>query len=88
MGRDQIAQDAAVEQQRILQTQLDDLETSRRELRTVISALDEEIGRLFREAFDDIAAAFEEGFNVLFPGGRGRLRSPWPAGASPWRCPG
>ncbi len=56
-----------------LQAQLDDLESSRRELRTVIGALDAEIGRRFSEAFEDIAAAFEDNFNVLFPGGRGKL---------------
>ncbi|MEX0827168.1 MAG: chromosome segregation protein SMC [Acidimicrobiia bacterium] len=53
--------------------QLADLEESRSELRKVIKALDEEIGRLFRHAFDDIAAKFAENFSVLFPGGTGRL---------------
>ncbi|MCU0281072.1 MAG: chromosome segregation protein SMC [Acidimicrobiia bacterium] len=56
-----------------LEGQLADLENSRRELRKVISALDEEIGRLFREASEDIGRRFEENVGVLFPGGRGRL---------------
>jgi chromosome segregation protein len=56
-----------------LEGQLADLEGSRRELRKLISALDEEIARLFREAFDDIGRRFEENVVVLFPGGRGRL---------------
>ena len=53
--------------------QLEDLATSRAELRKVIEALDAEIGRLFREAFDDIAGYFEENFALLFPGGTGSL---------------
>jgi len=56
-----------------LEGQLADLEGSRRELRKVISALDEEIARLFREASEDIGRRFEENVGVLFPGGRGRL---------------
>lgn len=53
--------------------QLADLEESRRELRKVVRALDEEIARLFEEAFEDIAAKFAENFTLLFPGGTGRL---------------
>ncbi len=56
-----------------LQEQLDDLESSRNELRKVIAALDEEIVGLFKTAFDEVAAAYEQHFSVLFPGGRGRL---------------
>ncbi len=56
-----------------LEGQLADLEGSRRELRKVITALDEEIARLFREACGDIGRRFEENVGVLFPGGRGRL---------------
>ncbi|MDH4308025.1 MAG: chromosome segregation protein SMC [Acidimicrobiia bacterium] len=54
--------------------QLSDLETSRDELRKVIKALDVEIQERFAEAFAEVAAAYEEHFAVLFPGGRGRLR--------------
>jgi len=56
-----------------LEAQLADLDESRRELRKVIAALDDEIARLFREAFDDIAGHFEENIGLLFPGGKGRL---------------
>jgi chromosome segregation protein len=57
-----------------LELQLADLEASRQELRKVITALDEEMATLFRAAFDDIAAMYEENFKLVFPGGRGRLR--------------
>jgi chromosome segregation protein len=57
-----------------LELQLADLEASRHELRKVIAALDEEMAVLFRRAFDDIAAMYEENFKLVFPGGRGRLR--------------
>ena len=56
-----------------MEGQLTDLEESRSELRKVIKALDEEIGRLFLLAFEDIAAKFAENFSILFPGGTGRL---------------
>ena len=56
-----------------LENQLADLEGSRRELRKLITTLDEEIARLFRGAFEDIGRRFEENVAVLFPGGRGRL---------------
>ena len=61
------------ERSEFMDAQLTDLEESRSELRKVIRALDEEIGRLFRQAFEDIAAKFAENFSVLFPGGTGRL---------------
>ncbi len=57
-----------------LETQLADLEASRRELRKVIAALDEEMAAAFLEAFREIAARYEEHFALVFPGGRGRLR--------------
>jgi chromosome segregation protein len=56
-----------------LEAQLADLAESRSELRKVIGALDEEIGRLFVEAFDEIAANFAENFSILFPGGTGKI---------------
>ena len=61
------------ERAEFMEGQLADLEESRSELRKVIKALDEEIGRLFVLAFEDIAAKFAENFSVLFPGGTGRL---------------
>jgi chromosome segregation protein len=61
------------ERAEFLAGQLEDLEASRRDLRKVISALDEEIGRLFKEAADEVARYFEENAGLMFPGGRGRL---------------
>ena len=56
-----------------LEAQLEDVKTSRRELAKVIRAVDEEIQRVFAEAFVDVAANFEQLFGTLFPGGQGRL---------------
>ncbi len=61
------------ERHSFLSGQLEDLESGRNELRKVISALDEEIHTQFMAAYTEIAAAYEEHFGVLFPGGRGRL---------------
>ncbi|MEX2655769.1 MAG: chromosome segregation protein SMC [Acidimicrobiia bacterium] len=62
------------ERHSFLTGQLDDLEGSRNELRKVIAALDDEIQTQFLSAFEEIAQAYERHFEVLFPGGRGRLR--------------
>lgn len=56
-----------------LTAQLADLESSRNDLRTIITALEKEIHTQFLDAYAEIAAAYEEHFAVLFPGGRGRL---------------
>ncbi len=61
------------ERHAFLSAQLDDLESSRSELRRIIEALDAEIHNQFLEAYTEIAAAYEENFAVLFPGGRGKL---------------
>jgi len=61
------------ERSEFLEEQLGDLDDSRRELAKVIAALDEEIARLFMEAFEEIATQYEQSFGVLFPGGKGRL---------------
>ncbi len=57
----------------LLEGQLADLAESRSELRKVIAALDEEMGRSFMEAFEEIAALYRENFALVFPGGRGSL---------------
>jgi chromosome segregation protein len=62
------------ERHRFLSEQMADVENSRSELRKVIAALDEEITQTFRKAFEEVAAAYERYFGVLFPGGRGRIR--------------
>ena len=61
------------ERAEFMEEQLADLDESRAELRKVISALDDEIARLFVEAFDEIAVMFSENFSLLFPGGTGVL---------------
>jgi chromosome segregation protein len=58
----------------VLESQLADLDESRRELQKVIAALDAEMAALFTEAFEEINGFYEENFALVFPGGRGRLR--------------
>lgn len=57
-----------------LAEQMADVESSRQELRKVISALDEEIETRFKLAFDEVATAYQRYFTLLFPGGKGRIR--------------
>ncbi|MEY2966246.1 MAG: chromosome partition protein [Actinomycetota bacterium] len=56
-----------------LEDQLNDVRTSRRELSQVIAAIDTEIQTVFATAFEDVSRNFNELFQLLFPGGRGRL---------------
>jgi chromosome segregation protein len=62
------------ERHQFMTAQLTDLEDSRAELRKVMKALDEEIQVQFLAAFEEVAAAYQEHFVVLFPGGKGRIR--------------
>ena len=57
-----------------LSEQMADVESSRAELRKVIAALEAEIERRFTEAFEEVAQAFDRYVQVLFPGGKGRVR--------------
>jgi chromosome segregation protein len=57
-----------------LDAQLGDLNDSRREIKKVIAALDDQMEMLFIDAFTEIAAFYEENFSLVFPGGKGRLR--------------
>jgi chromosome segregation protein len=57
-----------------LSTQMSDVESSRAELRKVISALEAEIQTRFDRAFGEVALAYERYCGHLFPGGRGRIR--------------
>lgn len=61
------------ERRSFMAEQLADLESSRAEIRKVISALEDEIERLFLAAFEEVAAAFTDHIEVLFPGGRGEV---------------
>jgi chromosome segregation protein len=56
-----------------LQSQLDDVRNSRRELNRVIRAVDKEIVTVFEQAFHDVAGHFTQLFSTLFPGGSGKL---------------
>ncbi|MGH8928547.1 MAG: hypothetical protein ACRDWH_09370, partial [Acidimicrobiia bacterium] len=62
------------ERYEFMTSQLADLEKSRAELKKVMKALDDEIEGRFRAAFDEVAAAYQDNFSVMFPGGRGRIR--------------
>jgi chromosome segregation protein len=64
---------ALQERAEFLQSQLDDVRDSRRELNRVIRAVDKEIVAVFQQAFDDVAEHFQHLFATLFPGGSGRL---------------
>ena len=66
--------EALQERHQFLQSQLDDVRASRKELNKVIRAIDEEIVSVFSSAFADVAANFEQLFSALFPGGVGRLK--------------
>jgi chromosome segregation protein len=62
------------ERHTFLSEQMADVESSRAELRKVITALETEIQNRFDTAFTETATAYEKYFQVLFPGGRGRIR--------------
>jgi chromosome segregation protein len=64
---------ALEERHAFLVTQLEDLKKTRRDLLTVIKEVDERVQQVFTEAFLDTAREFERTFDVLFPGGQGRL---------------
>jgi chromosome segregation protein len=64
---------ALEERHTFLQTQLDDLRDTRRDLMTVVHDVDERIEEVFTSAYHDVAREFEQVFATLFPGGAGRL---------------
>jgi chromosome segregation protein len=61
------------ERHTFLETQLDDIRTTRRDLLRVIRAVDLEIQTVFAAAFADVSAHFTNLFATLFPGGSGQL---------------
>ncbi|HRP99401.1 MAG TPA: chromosome segregation protein SMC [Terrimesophilobacter sp.] len=66
---------AALEQRhKFLTDQLADLTNTRKDLLTIIDELDDRMKDIFKSAFDDTKAAFNEVFPVLFPGGTGSIR--------------
>ncbi|TYC04764.1 chromosome segregation protein SMC [Micromonospora sp. WP24] len=64
---------ALEERYKFLSEQLEDLKATRRDLLTVVKDVDERILEVFADAFADTAREFEQVFEVLFPGGEGRL---------------
>ncbi|MBI2709056.1 MAG: chromosome segregation protein SMC [Actinobacteria bacterium] len=65
---------ALQERHEFLEAQLEDVKASRRELSKVIRAVDAEIVQVFAAAYADVASNFTTLFEMLFPGGQGRLR--------------
>ncbi|MGB0111758.1 MAG: chromosome segregation protein SMC [Ilumatobacteraceae bacterium] len=57
-----------------LETQLEDVRSTRRELSRVIAAVDAEIQSVFTSAFNDVSENFTKLFALLFPGGVGKLK--------------
>ncbi len=66
--------EAIKERASLLEAQLEDIKTTRRELEKVIKAIDDEITTVFSQAFADVSTHFEQLFSVLFPGGQGVAR--------------
>ncbi|MBI2168595.1 MAG: AAA family ATPase [Actinobacteria bacterium] len=65
--------EALQERHGFLDHQLEDVRESRRELRKVIRAVDEEISTVFARAFEDVQGHFADLFHRLFPGGQGAI---------------
>ena len=64
---------ALQERHTFLETQLEDVRTTRRDLSRVIKAIDLEIETVFGAAYADVATHFTSLFEMLFPGGAGKL---------------
>jgi chromosome segregation protein len=64
---------ALEERHQFLNTQLEDLKSSRKDLLDIIKEVDERVQKVFAEAFADTSAQFVRVFARLFPGGEGRL---------------
>jgi chromosome segregation protein len=64
---------ALEERYKFLSTQLEDLKDTRRDLLVVVKEVDEKILEVFTTAYEDVAREFITVFDVLFPGGEGRM---------------
>ncbi|MFZ0666510.1 MAG: AAA family ATPase [Acidimicrobiales bacterium] len=64
---------ALEERNEFLEREVDDVRRARRELQQVIRTVDDEIARLFAEAFADVDRHFQVLVASMFPGGAGRL---------------
>lgn len=65
--------EALVARHKFLADQLADLKKSRDDLLNVVEEVDRQVESVFGTAFADVSAAFGEIFQVLFPGGEGKL---------------
>ncbi|MGH2746985.1 MAG: chromosome segregation SMC family protein [Actinomycetota bacterium] len=61
------------ERETFLQSQIEDLKTSRRDLLKIVREVDETVEQVFGAAYEQVAREFEIVFDRLFPGGEGRL---------------
>jgi chromosome segregation protein len=66
--------DALEQRHQYLKDQLADVENARKDLRGIITTLDEQVREIFESAFEDTQKAFSEIFPILFPGGQGSMR--------------
>jgi chromosome segregation protein len=64
---------ALEERHKFLTEQLEDLKATRKDLLDIVREVDARVQQVFTEAYADVAAAFDETFSRLFPGGEGRL---------------
>jgi chromosome segregation protein len=64
---------ALQERHAFLNTQLEDLKKTRRDLLTVVKEVDDRVQQVFASAYEDTAREFEGIFARLFPGGEGKL---------------
>lgn len=65
--------EALVARHKFLADQLNDLKKSRDDLLNVVDEVNNRVEEVFGAAFADVAAAFSDIFQVLFPGGQGKL---------------
>lgn len=65
---------ALEERYNFLSTQLEDVKAARKDLLDVVAEVDARVLQVFSEAFVDVEREFRGVFDVLFPGGEGRLR--------------
>ena len=66
--------EALKERNEFLDSQLDDVKTTRRDLNTLIRSIDEEIVSVFSAAYADVSSNFVDLFTTLFPGGTGGVK--------------
>jgi chromosome segregation protein len=65
---------AALEERlKFLTEQLEDLKNTKRDLLDIVREVDEQVERVFTEAYLDVEREFKDVFSRLFPGGEGRL---------------